>query len=159
LLSLGSSPSESLLERVHSIDLETDSAPVQFSLAGLLIEAVRIVHAGWPERSADIENIVFRVTLDNATTVMHLGDADSSREHYSPHVSFWRARATDLALIPVWLLLSDKGRFVLDEHVGAEHELGIHVYRSVPVNPENRPADFDGLDLFKLPGESRHWQQ
>jgi L-ascorbate metabolism protein UlaG (beta-lactamase superfamily) len=159
LLSLGSSPSESLLERIHSIDLETDSAPVQFDTDGLLIEAVRIAHAGWPGRSADIENIVFRVTLDNATTVMHLGDADSGSEHYAPHVSFWRARLSDLALVPVWLLLTDKGRYVLDEHIDAVHELGIHVYKSVPVNPEKRSADFDGLDIFKLPGESRHWQQ
>lgn len=155
LLSLVATPGESLLERVHSIELERDSSAVQFDMDGLLIEAVRIAHAGWPDRSADVENIVFRVTLDNSTTVMHLGDADSGREHYAPHVSFWQGRATSLALVPVWLLLTDEGRYVLDEHIDAEHEIGIHVYKSVPDIPEDRSADFEGLDIFTVPGESR----
>ena len=42
----------------------------------LLVEAVRIPHSGWPDHRADVENIVFRVTLDKETTVMHFGDAD-----------------------------------------------------------------------------------
>ena len=157
LLSLDDSPNESLLKRVHSIDLERNSAPIQLDMDGLHIDAVRIAHGGWPDRFADVENIVFRVTLDNATTVMHLGDADSAAEHYNSHASYWQARSTDLALVPVWLLLTDKGRYVLDKHIDAEHELGIHVYKGVPKNPEDRPPEFEGLDLFTRPGESRRW--
>ena len=158
LVNLEEAPSRSLLDRVHGIKLERDSAAARFDMDGLSIEAVRIAHGGWPDRHANVENIVFRVTLDNATTVMHLGDADAGREHYAPHISHWQARATDLALVPVWLMLTDKGRFVLEEHIDAEHEIGVHVFKSVPDEPDNRPPMFEGLDIFTQPGETRHEQ-
>ena len=155
LLAEDGASSQSLLDRVHGIALERDSAAVSFDMDGLSIDAVRIAHGGWPSRHSDVENIVFRVTLDNVTTVMHMGDADAGREHYAPHVSYWQARATDLAFVPVWLLLTDKGRYVLDEYVDAEHEIGVHVYKSVPDQPVDRPANFEGLDIFTQPGEIR----
>lgn len=158
LLAQHEAPTESLLDRVHSLELERDSAAVRFDVDGLLIEAVRVAHGGWPDRHAEVENIVFRVTLDNVTTVMHLGDADAGSEHYTPHTSHWEARATDLALVPVWLMLTDKGRYVLEEHIDAAHEIGVHVYKSVPDEPEKRPDDFDGLDIFTQPGEARHFE-
>ncbi len=149
---------ESLRDRVHGLKLERDSPAVRLDMDGLLIEAVRIAHGGWPDRHVDVENIVFRVTLDNATTVMHLGDADAGREHYAPHTSFWQARSTDLAMVPVWLLLTDKGRYVLDRHVDAEHALGIHVYKRVPDKAEDHPPNFEGLDIFTSPGETRGFE-
>ncbi len=158
VMALGEEPDESLLRRVHGLDLERDSPAVRLSMDGLLIEAVRVAHAGWPGRHADVENIVFRVTLDDATTVMHLGDADSGREHYAPHESYLEERETDLAMVPVWLMLTDKGRYILEEHIDAEHEIGVHVYKSVPDDPEERPEKFDGLDLFTEPGEIRHFE-
>jgi L-ascorbate metabolism protein UlaG (beta-lactamase superfamily) len=159
MLSMDEVPGEVLLNRVHGLALEHDSAAVSLEMDGLLIEAVRIAHGGWPDRNAEVENIVFRVTLDNATTVMHLGDADASKELYAPHESHWRARETDLALVPVWVMLTDKGRFVLQEHIDAEHEIGIHVYKSVPDEPENRPSAFEGLDIFTRSGEIREEQR
>ena len=158
LLALDDAPSESILNRVHGLKLERDSPAVRLGMEGLLIEAVRIAHGGWPDRHADVENIVFRVTLDNTATVMHLGDADAGREHYAPHESHWQARATDLAMVPVWLLLTDKGRYVLDEHIDAEHAIGVHVYKSVPDDTQDRPPKFEGLDIFTQPGEIRHFE-
>ena len=98
------------------------------------------------------------VTLDDATTVMHLGDADAGRQHYEVHESHWKARTTDLAMVPVWLMLTDRGRHVLNEHVDAEHEVGIHVYKSVPDEAEERPPEFEGLDIFTEPGEIRQFE-
>lgn len=155
LLALDELRSEPVQARIHSIALQRDSEAAQLNMKGLLIEAVRIAHGGWPNRHADVENIVFRVTLDDATTVMHLGDADGGEEHYVPHHSFWQERRTDLALLPVWLLLTDKGRYALDKYVDAEHEIGVHVYKSVPDKPEERGPAFEGLDIFTAPGETR----
>jgi hypothetical protein len=42
--------------------LAFNQTPKSLEVAGLVIDAVRIPHAGWPGR-ADIENLVFRVTL------------------------------------------------------------------------------------------------
>ncbi len=157
LLALEEAPGESLGNRVHGLALELDSDAERLDMDGLLIEAVRIAHGGWPHRYADVENIVFRVTLDNATTVMHLGDADAARELYAPRTDYWQRRATQLAFVPVWLMLTDKGRYVLDEHVDAEHTIGMHVFKSVPDTPENRPPQFEGLDIFTKPGETRRF--
>ena len=158
LLAVEDTDRESVLNRVHSVELERDSPAVLLEMDGLLIEAVRIAHAGWPERHADIENIAFRVTLDNATTLMNLGDADAGRGNYAPHQSHWQARESDLAMVPVWLMLTEKGRYVLDEHVDAEHEIGVHVYKRVPDDPEDRPPMFEGLDIFTEPGEIRQFE-
>jgi len=157
LLASESGPSELSLNRIHGLKLERDSVAVRLEMDGLLVEAVRIAHGGWPNRHAHVQNIVFRVTLDNEATVMHLGDADSGREHYVAHASYWRDRSSDLALVPVWLLLSEDGRYVVDEHVDAEHAIGMHVEKSMPDDPDRRPSEFKGLDLFTQPGETRQW--
>ena len=64
-------------------------------------------------------------------------------------------RDVQLVFAPVWLLLTEQGLFVLDEYVDAQHEIGVHVYDRVPDHPEDRPSDFDGLDIFTAPGEVR----
>ena len=157
LLALDEAAPPSLRSRLHSVDLEPDSAAVHLDMDGLQIDAVRIAHAGWPERFADVENIVFRVTLDEAATVMHMGDADAGSAHYAPHTDYWQARKTDVALVPVWLMLTDKGRYVLQEYVDAGHEIGMHVYTSIADDPTERPASFEGLDIFTQPGETRQF--
>ena len=159
LLSLDIVLGEALLDRIHGIELERDSAAARLELNGLEIEAVRIAHGGWPDRNSQVENLVFRVTLDNATTVMHLGDADGGKEHYAPHAAFWKERNADLALVPVWLFLTEKGQYVLKNHVDAQLAIGIHVYKSIPDDPNRRPPEFDGLDIFTKPGESRSDRQ
>ena len=63
-----------------------------------------------------------------------------------------------MAMVPVWLLLTEKGRYVLDEHIDAEHAIGVHVYKSVPDDKEDRPPKFQGLDIFTQPGEIRHFE-
>lgn len=157
LLALENVPGELSLDRIHGLRLERDSAAIRLEMDGLLVEAVRIAHGGWPIRHANVENIVFRVTLDNVATVMHLGDADSGKEHYVAHRSYWRDRSSDLALVPIWLLLSQDGRYVVDEHVDAEHAIGMHVEKSMPDDPDRRPPEFEGLDIFTEPGETRQW--
>ena len=158
MLALGEPPGESILDRIHGLTLERDSPAFRIGTDDLQIEAVRIAHGGWPDRHAHVENIVFRVTLDEETTVMHLGDADAGRAHYAPHETYWQERESDLAMVPVWLLLTDKGRYVLDEHVDADHEIGVHVYKTVPDDAEDRPPMFEGLDIFTEPGEVREFE-
>ena len=148
---------DAIKERVHAIRVERDSAAVSVEADDLKIEAVRVAHAGWPRRHAKVENLVFRVTLDEATTVIHLGDADAGNEHYTHHEAHWRERPSDLAFVPVWLMLTDKGRHVIDYHIDAGHEIGMHVYKSIPDDPAAREPKFEGLDIFTEPGETRDW--
>ena len=149
---------EMVLDRIHALAMEDGADPLEFRAGGLLIEAVEVPHAGWPGRNTEIDNLAYRVTIDHATTVVHMGDADKATEHYEPYRDYWEARDVELAFAPVWLLLTEQGLFVLDEYVNAEHDIGVHVYDSVPDNPEDRPPEFDGLDIFTAPGEVRGLQ-
>lgn len=148
-------PDMAILNRVHGLELQPGGDAAEIHADELVIEAVQIAHAGWPSRNTEIDNVAYRVTIDDTTTVVHLGDADTSREHYEPQRDYWQGRKPRLAFAPVWLLLTEPGRNILDEFVGAEHVIGVHVSTRVPQDPADRPADFEGLDLFTRPGEVR----
>ena len=142
-----------VLERVVGVNLAYGGDPVQLEFPGLAIEAVRVPHSGWPSRMTDIENVVWRVTIDDATTVIHFGDADTRPRHFELHPDHWHGADTELALPPYWFFLSAGGRIVLGEHVRAEHTIGVHVPVEVP--PEFSAPPLDGYDLFTVPGETR----
>lgn len=148
-------PDDAVLKRVHGLALENGAAPVDIKLGALLIEAVRIPHEGWPDYHEHVENIVFRVTLDNETSVMHFGDADPNDEHFAQHADHWRERHTHFAMPPYWFFFSREGRRILENRIDASHTIGVHVPTKVPDDPENRPGELQGFDLFTRPGETR----
>lgn len=144
-----------VLSRVNSIRLEYRDEPVTLEMDGLLIEAVRIPHSGWPNDQRNIENIAFRVTLDDDITVLHLGDADPNDVHFSRDAKYWDARQLDLALPPYWFFNSTYGPGVLKDRLQPGHSIGIHVPERMPDDPEERAEMFQGVDLFTEPGETR----
>jgi L-ascorbate metabolism protein UlaG (beta-lactamase superfamily) len=144
-----------VLERVHGLSLANGETAIDVELGSLLIEAIRIPHAGWPTRHSDVENLVFRVTIDSHTTVMHLGDAEPSDRHYAVRPEHWRERRTHFAMPPYWFFLSDEGRQILENRIEADHAIGMHVPAQVPDNPGDRPEELQDVDLFTQPGESR----
>lgn len=154
LLALPDAEESGLADRIETIRLEYRDTPVQLELDGLLIEAVRIPHAGWPER-AEVQNIVYRVTLDEHTTVVHLGDADPDDAHFAHDADWWLSRAAHMAFPPYWFYVSQDGNHILEKRIGAKASIGIHVPVRMPDDPAARPAEFEGRDLFTEPGEIR----
>ena len=143
------------LTRVVGIALERGDEPVRFEMAGLDIRAVRIPHSGWPTRMTDIENLVFHVRLNGEKTVMHFGDSDAVPAHFAPYQSLWNDRGTQLALPPYWFFLSDRGRQVLNAQIQPELAIGTHVPTEMPDDPALRDAEFDGVELFTEPWQSK----
>ena len=143
------------LERIHGLSLANGETAVDVELDSLLIEAMRIPHAGWPNRHSDVENLVFRVTLDGETTVMHFGDAEVKDEHYAKNPQYWQERHTHFAMPPYWFFLSAEGRNVLEDRIAADHAVGMHVPHSVAVEPADRDERLRDADLFTTPGETR----
>ena len=141
--------------RIHGIDLELGDPARRIALESLSIDALRLPHAGWPERHGDVQNIVFRVTLDDGVTAMHLGDADTVDEHFAPHSGFWTERLTDLALPPYWFFLNEEGRQIVATRLQARYTIGVHVPAEVPDDPDERPEELQGFDLFTWPTETR----
>ena len=98
---------------------------------------------------------MFRVTLDDDTTVMHFGDAAPVDEYYQGQSDHWRERHTHFAMPPYWFFFSNEGRKILDDRIGAGHAVGMHVPNSVPNDKSERPEELRDVDLFTTPGETR----
>jgi L-ascorbate metabolism protein UlaG (beta-lactamase superfamily) len=136
-------------DRLISVKLELGDQPWQLNMDDLNIEAVRVPHAGWPSR-ADVENIVFRVTLNKSSTIMHMGDADVDDNHYLPYRAFWQKQKTDINFPPYWFMYSAEGRDILDNIIGAKENVGIHVPMEVP-----RQLIQSGREYFSKPDENK----
>lgn len=148
---------ESVFERVTIFDLEYGDAPVFVRSGGLLVEAIRVPHAGWPTARTDVQNIAFRVTLEDTSTVVHLGDADPRFVHFEQDESFWEERSIDLALPPYWFFLSADGREILEDRIYARYWIGIHVPAEFAEDRSTIPEELLGEDLFTQPGEGRRF--
>ena len=154
---LASSEIESVFDRVTIFDLEYGDAPVFVRTDGLLIEAVHVPHSGWPTARTDVQNIAFRITLEDTSTVLHLGDADARLVHFEQDENFWDERHVDLAFPPYWFFRSADGREILEDWVRASHSIGIHVPAEFGEDASTIPSELLGEDLFTQPGEGRRF--
>ena len=148
---------EGIFDRVTIFDLDYGDAPVFVRMEGLLIEAIHIPHSGWPTARTDVQNIVFRVTLEDTSTVLHLGDADARVVHFEQERDYWDERSVDLAFPPYWFFLSDNGREILEDRINVRNSIGIHVPAKFADDPSSIPGELLGDDLFTQPGEGRRF--
>ncbi len=146
-----------VFDRVSAVSLEYMDAPVSLEMDGLFIEAERIPHSGWPTGRIDVENISWRVTLNEGsdTTVLHMGDADPNDVHFARDAEFWDSTPVDMAFPPYWFFDSRSGRQILDERIQASRNIGIHVPIGIPSDPISRSPALRSADLFTQPGETR----
>jgi len=135
-------------DRIIAFELAEGDAPITVTKGAITAEAVRIPHSGWPTGRRDINNILFRVSLADGVTVMHMGDADINDIHYAPYEDHWDARQTHHAFPPYWYLMSKDGRTILTERLKVGGATGIHV-------PIRLPRGLSAYDYFSKPGESR----
>jgi len=146
---------EALLARMTILDMEAGDTPEEISIGDIKATAVRIPHAGWPAPArAAVQNMVYRVTLGEGATIIHMGDADPRRQHFIPHKAHWQSKHTDTAFPPYWFLTSMQGRNILSDDMNVAKSIGIHV-------PLEVPADLkaNGQDYFSISGETRPIQK
>lgn len=143
---------EPLRANITAIDMDADTAPQTFKIGDVEAAAVRIPHSGWPHPSrASVQNMVYRVTVGDGATVMHMGDADVNLRHYTPHKDHWAARRTDAAFPPYWFLPSVQGKDILYNHMNVAEAIGTHVPLRVPGE-----LIASGADYFSISGEVRN---
>lgn len=142
--------SDPLMQRVTPVHAAPGSPPARFDVDGLAIEAFPIPHSG----DGPTPNYAFRVTIDGATTVMHLGDADDEDRYYAPYQKDFDAKRTDAAFPPYWILTSESGKRVLRQRIRPAKVIGIHVDAEERKHPDQSRRDV-GADLFIEPGETR----
>jgi L-ascorbate metabolism protein UlaG (beta-lactamase superfamily) len=154
---ISTSDDEGIFDRITIFDLDYGDAPVFVRQEGLLIEAVHVPHSGWPTARTDVQNITFRVTLEDTSTVLHLGDADARLVHFAQDQNYWDERRIDLAFPPYWFFLSDDGREILENRINIRNSIGIHVPARFGDAPSSVPDELLGDDLFTRPGEGRRF--
>jgi len=143
-----------IFDQTIALELTYEDDPQTIRSGNLLVEAFFVPHSGWPVRSTDVQNIAFRVTVDDEASVAHLGDADPNLVHFELHREEWHEHSTDVALPPYWFFDSKMGNQILKDYVRPKSSTGIHVPSSYS-DPTKIPEDLRGYDLFTKPGETR----
>ena len=153
---IASDDDQSVLDRMTGLDMAYGDAPVRITAGNLTIDAAYVPHAGWPTARTDVQNIAFRVSFGNGTTVLHMGDADARTVHFDADEQFWEETTIDLAMPPFWYFLSEDGIEILEGRLDVIHAIGIHVPDEYS-DPSKRPEDLLSYDLFTSPGEGRRF--
>lgn len=142
----------SLAGRIVSIDIDYGEPVQVIDGETLLVEAFHIPHAGWPDRKPEVQNLAFRVSLNDTLTVLHMGDADTRDAHFAMDGDQWAARDIDVAFPPYWYFLSASGQGVLAERLSPDMAIGVHVPGKLAADTAEALEDYD---LFQTPGEIR----
>lgn len=142
-----------LLSRVVVADLTPTDAARHFEIKGLQIEVVSIPHAGGRSR-ASIQNLSWRVTLDDKTTVVHFGDAGIVEADFAPHARHFAERRAAAAFPPYWFLGDEAGKAIIKRYFNADQVVGIHVPASATGHGDEARKRLGG-DVFTDPGETR----
>jgi len=137
-----------ITKQLHEVSMKVGEQPIEIFLDGVQVEVIRIPHVGWPERT-DVENLVYRVTLDDFT-VMHLGDSDINPEHYLPFSSFWSKMTSNHAFIPGIFAVNANSEQSIKELINVKKITHIHI----PMNVPNKLKELK-VDFFSIPDEIR----
>lgn len=142
---------DALITRIHAKAIDLNAIIDEtFDLGGtsVAVTRLRLPHAGGA-RHAKVENIVFRVSLAQDATVMHLGDADPAEDGLRAQSRVFNQTTTQTAFVPFWFV-GKANDAAVNELLNAEHLVGVHV-------PKNVPAALagSGADYFSVPGEKR----
>jgi len=140
---------EQVMSRVMAVELEYDAPAKSITIGDVSAKAIRIPHAGGEGRR-EVQNYVWRVTLNDGVTVMHMGDADPADRWFAPHAAHFEARKTDTAFPPYWFLMTQEGQAILNTRLNIGAVIGVHV-------PAKLPAELalSGLPFFHTPGETQ----
>lgn len=92
------------------------------SEAGIGFTTLGLRHGG--PQFASIQNMGYIVAVDGKK-LLHIGDADMTEENFASFAL--PAEAIDIAFIPYWFLLSEKGRALVKNHIQPKHVIAVHV--------------------------------
>ncbi|WOI53720.1 MBL fold metallo-hydrolase [Parvularcula sp. LCG005] len=141
--------SDDLAGRIRAVHLSNGDDAATFAFEDIDVTAIRIPHSGWPER-AEVQNLVYQVTLNDHVTVMHLGDADANDNHYAQYEEYFAEHPSHVGFPPYWFLLKEEGLAILDTRLHILRAIGVHVPITVP-----QALEETGLEYFATLGEYR----
>ena len=107
--------------RIQSVEPK-DADKVTIEAGGVKVELLKLSHG--TGRFAKITNLGHIIEL-NGVRILHIGDAELNAKTVEPLKK--HARGVDVACIPYWLLLSERGRKFFLETLAPRHIVAIHV--------------------------------
>jgi L-ascorbate metabolism protein UlaG (beta-lactamase superfamily) len=121
------------------------------SEAGIVLTTLGLRHGG--SQFVSIQNMGYIVVVDGKK-LLHIGDADMSEENFASFAL--PGEAIDVAFIPYWFLLSEKGRALVRNHIQPKHIIAVHVppAEADSVSEQLRNVAPDVI-VFTKPMESR----
>lgn len=151
ILESGIEKDDPVMSRVRSVDLAPEDNGETFELGDLKIDVVSVPHTGsWTK----IQNYAWRVSLDEETTVVHLGDADPVVANFSRHQAHFDTKITHTAFPPYWFIGHKEGELILRDVIKANQSIGIHVPKAAAGKGDQWRKKHGG-DMFTDPGETR----
>jgi uncharacterized protein YigE (DUF2233 family)/L-ascorbate metabolism protein UlaG (beta-lactamase superfamily) len=139
---------ESYSARIASVALKPGQSTKALSFPGAKVTGLRIPHAGGA-RTADVENILWRIEAASGAAVMHLGDGEATAADLAPAPDFAR-KGADVAFAPFWIVTSQEDAAALRARLNAARIIGVHVPVAIPQDLKN-----SGVEYFSKPGEKR----
>ena len=152
-LAEAASSDDPVLKQITAFGLSPGDEPEVVNLENLSIDVIAIPHVGGA-RTASVSNLVFRVTLDGLSTVVHLGDSSMDEVLFWDSQPHWDAKPTHTAFAPYWFIGNEIGDLILSENIKAGEVIGIHVPAESKGDGEAWRSRLGG-DLFTDPGETR----
>lgn len=151
IINAGVSEADPLMNRIHGFNLTPEDGSEHFNVGALKVDFVAIPHAG---NRPTIQNFAWRVTLDDQTTVLHLGDAGTVRADFERHREHFATKRTHAAFPPYWFMGNEDGEAILTDIIAPKQAVGVHVPARAAGNGDQWRATAGG-DLFTDPGEKR----
>ncbi len=151
MLESGVDANDPIMKRVRAFTLAPDDEGQAFSFGDIEIDVVSVPHAG---NRPHIQNYVWRVSLDDETTVAHLGDAGTVVSDFSRHQGHFNNKPTHAAFPPYWFLGDENGGLIMSDIIKAKQVIGVHVPKRAAGNGDQWRQRAGG-DLFTDPGETR----
>lgn len=140
-------------QQLLRFDLKPGETTEMATEQGYSVAVASIPHAGG-DRQSHIENLVFRIALEDGPVVVHLGDAAVDTTLFRSVNAFFDEVSINIAFPPYWFFQEDEGREILKTIVKATQTVGIHVPAEARGNGDEWRTRVGG-DLFTDPGEIR----
>lgn len=140
-----------IAKRLIRVALTPGQAPFRIEREGIDIAAIAIPHKGGAQNRG-VENLVFRVAIDDSVTVAHFGDSAEEGQWFEVQQKF--LSPIDVALIPYWFFQNPQGRELIASYLLGKQVVGMHVPKFFVGSGDEHTVSAQG-DLFVDIGEVR----
>jgi len=130
-----------IAKQIISLSLGINDKAKHFELNGMQIDILRVAHV-FGEKMKGVENIIYRVTMENGLTVMHFGDAETSLDYYEKFKTFFQEKTTHHVFLPHIFAVNEHDENAIKKTFNANSITYMHVPLSFLSNEMIGEKDF-----------------